>query len=68
MKIGDKVIVKNNLREELRKLTFDETTCEAMEARFVGTTVKYLIYGKMKMDKNMQQSIYVVKFLFSVLR
>ena len=38
MKIGDKVIVKNNLREELRKLTFDETTCEAMEARFVGTT------------------------------
>lgn len=26
MKIGDKVIVKNNLREELRKLTFDETT------------------------------------------
>ena len=28
MKIGDKVIVKNNLREELQKLTFDETTCE----------------------------------------
>ena len=37
MKIGDKVIVKNNLREVLRKLTFDETTCEAMEARFAGT-------------------------------
>lgn len=37
MKIGDKVIVKNNLREELRKLKFDETTCEAMEERFVGT-------------------------------
>lgn len=34
MKIGDKVIVKNNLREELRKLKFDETTCEAMEERF----------------------------------
>lgn len=37
MKIGDKVIVKNNLREELRKLTFDERTCEVMEARFAGT-------------------------------
>ena len=37
MKIGDKVIVKNNLREELRKLKFCETTCEAMEERFVGT-------------------------------
>ena len=37
MKIGNKVIVKNNLREELRKLKFDETTCEAMEERFVGT-------------------------------
>ena len=37
MKIGDKVIVKNNLREELRKLKFDETTCEAMEERFTGT-------------------------------
>lgn len=68
MKIGDKVIVKNNLREELRKLTFDETTCEAMEARFVGTTCEVFDLWKMKMDKNMQQSIYVVKFLFSVLR
>lgn len=37
MKIGDKVIVKNNLREELRKLKFDKTTCEAMEERFTGT-------------------------------
>lgn len=37
MKIGNKVIVKNNLREELRKLKFDETTCEAMEECFVGT-------------------------------
>ena len=68
MKIGDKVIVKNNLREELQKLTFDETTCEAMEARFAGTICEVFNYGKMKMDKNMQQSIYVVKFLFSVLR
>lgn len=37
MEIGDKVIVKNNLREELRKLKFGETTCEAMEERFAGT-------------------------------
>lgn len=37
MKIGDKVIVKNNLGEELRRLKFDETTCDAMEERFVGT-------------------------------
>lgn len=37
MKIGDKVIVKNNLREELRKQKFCETVCESMELRLVGT-------------------------------
>lgn len=37
MKIGDKVVVKNNLREELKKLKFDEVICESMESRFVGT-------------------------------
>lgn len=29
--------------------------------------VKYLICGRVKMDKNMQQSIYVVKFLINSL-
>ena len=37
MKIGDKVIVKDNLKEELCKLTFDESTCECMAEHFVGT-------------------------------
>ena len=37
MKIGDKVIVKDNLKEELCKLTFDESTCERMAEHFVGT-------------------------------
>ena len=37
MKIGDKVIVKDNLEGELRKLTFHEETCKSMAERFVGT-------------------------------
>lgn len=37
MKIGDIVIVKNNLKEELLKLEFDEITSESMAERFVGT-------------------------------
>lgn len=37
MKIGDKVIVKDNLESELRKLTFHEETCISMAETFVGT-------------------------------
>ena len=37
MKVGDKVIVKDNLVNELRRLTFDEGTCRNMGRRFVGT-------------------------------
>lgn len=37
MEIGDKVIVKDNLREELQKLKFDKATCENMAEHFVGT-------------------------------
>ena len=37
MKIGDKVRVKDNLKEELLKLTFGEATSEGMAERFAGT-------------------------------
>lgn len=37
MKVGDKVIVKDNLESELRRLTFYEETCVSMAERFVGT-------------------------------
>lgn len=37
MKVGDKVKVKDNLLSELRRLTFDESTCESMAKRFMGT-------------------------------
>lgn len=37
MKVGDKVKVKDNLLNELRRLTFDESTCESMAKRFMGT-------------------------------
>ena len=37
MKIGDKVRVKDNLKEELLKLTFGEATSEGMAERFTGT-------------------------------
>lgn len=37
VKVGNKVIVKANLEEELRKLTFDEFTCKHMAEHFVGT-------------------------------
>ena len=37
MKVGDKVIVKNNLENELRRLTFDEGICKNMSKRFVET-------------------------------
>ena len=37
MKVGDKVIVKDNLESELRRLTFRESTCERMAERFIGT-------------------------------
>ena len=37
MKVGDIVIVKDNLEEELLKLEFDEITSESMAERFVGT-------------------------------
>ena len=40
MKVGNKVIVKDNLEEELRKLTFDEDTCKSMAERFAGTEQK----------------------------
>jgi hypothetical protein len=37
MKVGNKVIVKDNLEEELIKLTFDKSTAKEMANRFVGT-------------------------------
>lgn len=37
MKVGDRVIVKDNLESELRKLTFHEETCISMAERFVET-------------------------------
>lgn len=48
MKIGDKVIVKNNLREELRKQKFCETVCESMELRLVGTICE--VFGLWKSE------------------
>lgn len=37
MKIGDKVIVKDNLTEELQNLTFGENTCKSMAEHYTGT-------------------------------
>lgn len=37
MNVGDKVIVKDNLKDELKKLTFDDSTCENMHDRFANT-------------------------------
>lgn len=37
MKIRDSVIVKDNLKSELKRLTFDEITCEDMAEKFIGT-------------------------------
>lgn len=37
MKIGDKVRVKDNLKEELLRLAFGEATSEGMAERFAGT-------------------------------
>ena len=37
MKIGDKVRVKDNLKEELLKLKFGEATSDGMAERFTGT-------------------------------
>lgn len=37
MKVGDRVIVKDNLKDELKKLTFKDYTCESMQERFAGT-------------------------------
>ncbi len=40
VKVGDVVIVKDNLKQELIKLTFDDITAEGMAERFVGTKQK----------------------------
>jgi len=40
MKVGDKVVVKNNLKEELLNLTFSNEISEVMEKHFVGTEQK----------------------------
>ena len=37
MKEGDKVIIKDNLESEMRRLNFSEETCKSMAERFVGT-------------------------------
>ena len=37
LKVGDKVIVKDNLKDELKKLTFNYDTCESMQERFANT-------------------------------
>ena len=53
MKKGDIVIVKDNLEEELIKLTFDKTTAKEMANRFVGTKQK--IFSLWKDDDNEQE-------------
>lgn len=42
MKVGDKVIVKDNLESELIKLTFEECESKAFSDRFVGTEQEVL--------------------------
>ena len=42
MEIGDKVIVKDNLEDELLKLAFDDETSKSMADRFVGTEQEVL--------------------------
>ena len=37
MKVGNKVVVKSNLKEELLNLKFDNETSESMAKEFVGT-------------------------------
>ena len=37
MKVGDRVKIKNNLKEELKKLTFENCTCERMQKQFANT-------------------------------
>ena len=37
MKVGDLVIVKANLKQELLNLGFDKATSDGMSERFVGT-------------------------------
>lgn len=37
VKVGDKVKIKDNLTDELRRLTFEKSTCEIMSEAFVGT-------------------------------
>lgn len=49
MEVGNKVLVKDNLREELIKLSIDSVTRECMTERFVGTEQEILSLWK---DKN----------------
>ena len=42
MKVGDKVIVKDNLEKELLNLKFDNETSRSMARKFVGTVQKVL--------------------------
>jgi len=37
MKEGDRVIIKDNLESEMRRLNFSEEACKSMAERFVGT-------------------------------
>lgn len=53
MKIGDKVRVKDNLEEELLKLSFSRATSEAMAERFVGTEQE--IYALWTGENNSQE-------------
>lgn len=46
MKVGDKVIVKSNLKDELKKLTFEDYTCESMHERFANTEQEILALWK----------------------
>lgn len=63
MKIGDKVIVKDNLEEELLKLTFDEETSRSMAVHFVGT--EQTIFG-LWTDKNDGQEYATVDLLCEI--
>lgn len=52
-KVGDKVVVKDNLADKLRELTFYEDTCVDMHDRFAGTTQE--IYALWTDDSSGQQ-------------
>ena len=72
MKVGDRVIVKDNLESELRRLTFDEYTCENMAEHFVGTEQEIFsldeLKNQLKQDINFVYENYVYKTVKSMVK